>query len=229
MAEGANVEIAHHLTEHGHGREHGSSHRTHRALEVIEVILLAVVAVTTAWSGFQAAKWDGEQTRLYGDATSARFDAEELDSLAVAELTNDASLMTAWLQAHDAGDVELQRLLEKRMTPAYKIAFDAWLGTDPFVNPDAPEGPAKMPEYRNPIRAEAKQINAGAEAAFADGTEARGHGEKYVRNTVLLAMVLFIAAIAQRLKDPLLRGILNGVALAILVFAVASLATLPRA
>jgi len=229
MAEGANIEIAHHLTEHGHGHEHGSAHRAHRALEVIEVILLAVVAITTAWSGFQAAKWDGEQSRLYGVATAARFQSEELDSLATTELVADAGLMTAWLEAHDAGDADLQALLEKRMTPAYKVAFDAWLLTDPFVNPDAPKGPAKMPEYHNPFRAKAQRINARAQAAFAVGTEAREHGEKYLRNTVLLAMVLFVAAIAQRLKDPLLRGILNGVALAILVFAVVSLASLPRA
>ena len=102
MVEGANVEVAHHRTEHGHGHGHGDDsgtgagsgrrkehHRSHRVLEVVEVLLLAVVAIVTAWSGFQAASWDGEQTRLYADATDNRFDAEELDSLAVAELTND--------------------------------------------------------------------------------------------------------------------------------------------
>ncbi|MFM8304518.1 MAG: hypothetical protein ACKOA9_09505 [Actinomycetota bacterium] len=238
MAEGANIEIAHHLSEHDHehgdgtgtggGPERARHHRTHRVFEVVEVILFAVVAIATAWSGFQAAKWDGEQAREYGTATLSRFDAEELDSLATSELTNDAALMTAWLEARDAGDPELQALLEKRMSSAYKVAFDAWLLTDPFVNPDAPKSPARMPEYRNPFRAKAKAINQEAEASFADGTEARTHGEKYVRNTVMLAMVLFVAAIAQRLKDPLLRGILNGVGFTILVLTVVSLASLPR-
>jgi len=240
MAEGASIEVAHHLTEHGHGHgaDHGGEggrgrgkehHRSHRVLEVVEVFLLAVVAIATAWSGFQAAKWDGEQSRLYGVATDARFQAEELDSLASSELIADGSLMTAWLQAHDAGDAELKDLLEKRMTPAYKVAFDAWLATDPFENPNAPKGPAKMPEYRNPFRAKAKQVNETAQASFHEGTESRKHGEDYIRNTVLLAMVLFLAAIAQRFKDPLLRGTLNGIALVVMVVALVSLLNLPRA
>lgn len=229
MAEGASVEVAHHLTEHGTGhRTRDEHHRTHRVLEVVEVVLLAVVAIATAWSGFQAAKWDGEQSRLYGTATDARFEAEELDSLAATELIADGSLMTAWLEAADAGDVELQHLLEKRMTPAYRRAFDAWLATDPFTNASAPSGPARMPEYENPFRAQAKTVNAHAQAAFREGTTARKHGEDYIRTTVLLAMVLFLAAIAQRFKDPLLRGVLNGIALVVMVVALVSLLTLPQ-
>lgn len=242
MAEGASIEVAHHLTEHGHGHgdDHGGGggdaprgrnehHRSHRVLEVVEVFLLAVVAISTAWSGFQAAKWDGEQSRLYGVATDARFTSEELDSLATSELIADGSLLTAWLQAHDAGDQELKDLLEKRMTPEYKVAFDAWLQTDPFEDPAAPKGPAKMPEYRNPFREQAKKVNARAQAAFHEGTESRKHGEDYIRNTVLLAMVLFLAAIAQRFKDPLLRGVLNGIALVVMIAALLSLLNLPRA
>jgi hypothetical protein len=230
MAEGANVEVAHHLAEHGAGHDGRDGHHwSHRVLGVVEVVLLAVVAIATAWSGFQAAKWDGRQTELYGEATAARFQAEELDSLALTELTSDASLLTAWLEARDAGDAELQTLLEKRMSPEYNRSFVAWLETDPFVNADAPAGPAVMPGYENRFRAQASSINDEAKAAFDTGTEARERGEKYVRNTVLLATVLFVAAIAQRFTDPLLRGILNGVGLALLIFAVVSLASLPRA
>jgi len=230
MAEGANVEVAHHLAEHGAGHDGRDGHHwSHRVLGVVEVVLLAVVAIATAWSGFQAAKWDGRQTELYGEATAARFQAEELDSLALTELTSDASLLTAWLEARDAGDAELQTLLEKRMSPEYNRSFVAWLETDPFENADAPAGPAVMPGYENRFRAQASSINDGAKAAFDTGTEARERGEKYVRNTVLLATVLFVAAIAQRFTDPLLRGILNGVGLVLLIFAVVSLASLPRA
>ena len=235
MAEGASIEVAHHLTEHGaHGDRHGSGHpkehhRMHRVWEVVEVILLAVVAIVTAWSGFQAASWDGEQTRLYADSTAERFDAEEWDSLAVAELTNDASLTTSWLIASESGDTELQEVLEKRMTPAYREAFDAWVALDPLENAAAPPGPAAMPDYENPFREKARTANDRAEVMLQKGTKAREHGEKYVRNTVLLAMVLFLAAIAARFKDPLLRGLLNGIAFAILVFTLISLANLPIA
>jgi NAD(P)-dependent dehydrogenase (short-subunit alcohol dehydrogenase family) len=60
-------------------------------------------------------------------------------------LAADAGNFTAWLQAHSAGNTDLETLLTKRMSPDYKVAFDAWLLTDPFVNPAAPPGPAAMP------------------------------------------------------------------------------------
>jgi hypothetical protein len=33
-------------------------------VEIAEVILLATVAVATAWSGYQAARWDGRESLL---------------------------------------------------------------------------------------------------------------------------------------------------------------------
>ena len=184
-------------------------------LEIVEVLLLAVVAIVTAWSGFQAASWDGEQTRLYADATDNRFDAEELDSLAVAELTNDSASTTSWLEASVVGDAELQDVLEKRMTPGVP-ARRSTRGSRPIRlnNPDAVAGPAKMPEYENPFREKAREINAEARQQLEEGTKARASTARSTSATRCCSpMVLFLAAIAQRFKDPLLRGILNGIAL----------------
>jgi hypothetical protein len=44
---------------------------------MLEALLLAVVAVATAWSGYQAAKWDGRQAELYGEASTIRIDADQ--------------------------------------------------------------------------------------------------------------------------------------------------------
>jgi hypothetical protein len=227
MPEGANVEIAHSLVEehHSEARPHQA---WHRVLEIIEVFLLAIVAIATAWSGFQAAKWDGRQSFDYGTATRLRFEADAASTAAGQEVVADVGLFTAWLEAHDAGDEALKTLLHKRMTPEYRVAFDAWLRTDPFNNPNAPVGPIAMPEYKNSLAERAQQRNDEATKVFDEGTEARDTGEKYVRNTVLFAMVLFLVAIAQRFKDHLLRTSVNVIAFAVLVFALASTATLPR-
>ena len=53
-----NAEMARHLDEHG-GRR---SRRHERAIEIAEAVL-AVVAVLTAWSGYQASLWDAESAR----------------------------------------------------------------------------------------------------------------------------------------------------------------------
>ena len=98
MPEGANVEIAHSLTEH-HEDELRAHERWHRVLEVFEVFLLAIVAIATAWSGFQAAKWDGRQSFDYGTSNRLRFEADAAATAAGQELIADVNLFTAWLAA----------------------------------------------------------------------------------------------------------------------------------
>lgn len=227
MPEGANVEIAHSLAEAHH---HATPTRTawHRTLEILEVFVLAVVAIATAWSGFQAAKWDGHQSFEYGESNRIRFEADAATTKAAQELATDVGLFTAWLEAESVDNTDLMRVFERRMTPDYRVAFNAWLKTDPFNNPNAPAGPAAMPQYRNPHAENADHLNEVATKRFEDGTKARETADKYVRNTVLLAMVLFFVALAQRFDDRLRRTAVNAMALFVLVVAVASVATLER-
>ena len=229
MPEGANVEIAHKLTEHEHDQHDGTHARGwHRFVEVGEVAILAIVAVATAWSGFQATEWDGEQSLLYGQASTDRFEAEAASTRAGQELTADSAMFTAWLQAHSAGDIVLETEMTRRFTADYRTAFDAWLALDPFANPAAPPGPAAMPEYHNPHRAEAERLNERASARFDEGTEARHTSGKYVRATVLFASVLFLVAVAQRFKAHSTRLAANGVAALVLIYTVVTVADLPR-
>jgi len=58
MAESnTNLEIAQHLREHGGHENHGEpSRRRIETIEILEALLLAIVALSTALSGYQAAK-----------------------------------------------------------------------------------------------------------------------------------------------------------------------------
>ena len=56
---GANIEIAHKLNE-GEGEGHHKG-KWVEMLEIVEAIVLAMVAIATAWSGYQAARFDGLQ------------------------------------------------------------------------------------------------------------------------------------------------------------------------
>ena len=226
MPEGMNVEVAHKLSEH---ESPGAHHkRWHGFLELAEVLILAAVAVMTAWSGLQAAKWDGHQSLLYGQASRDRFQADAASTLAGQQLSADASMFTAWLQAHAAGNAELQAIYVRRFTPDYRAAYEAWLKTDPFVNPAAPPGPGYMPSYRNANQKAAKRLNALASATFDEGTHARENAEKYVRDTVLFATVLFLVAIGQRFKAMRARLAVGVIAFCLLTFVVVSVVQLPR-
>jgi hypothetical protein len=226
MPEGMNVEVAHKLSE----QETPGAHRGrwHELVEVVEVAILAIVAVATAWSGLQAAKWDGRQSLLYGEASSYRFQADAASTLAGLQLSADASMFTGLLQARAAGDTQLQASYVRRFTPDYRDAYQAWLKTDPFVNPAAPPGPAFMPSYHNPNQDKANQLNALAAATFDEGTAANETADKYVRDTVLFASVLFLVAIAQRFKAQRARIAIGVIAIGVLTFVAISLVQLPR-
>ena len=63
---GMNIEVAHHLNEAKHGKSSHSTSSPSQVLETIEAVILALVAVTTAWSGYQAARWDSVQSDFTG-------------------------------------------------------------------------------------------------------------------------------------------------------------------
>lgn len=200
-----------------------------RMVEIVEVSVLAVVALMTAWSGYQATTWGGRQAVLYAQASTERLKAEAASTHAGQVLVADATIFTAWLQAHDAGDDRLASMLERRFTPEYAAAFDEWLTFDPFDNPDAPPGPAAIPGFTTAEFQEAERLNAQASQDLADGTEARATANEYARGTVLFASVLFLVAIAQRFASRSIRIGANALAIALLLYAVAGVATLPRA
>ena len=197
-------------------------------VEIVEVAVLAIVAIATAWSGYAAARWDGQQSLLYGHATADRFKADAASTFGGQELAGDSAMFTAYLQARSANDSKLEMLYVRRFTPDYRAAFQAWLKTDPFTNPAAPAGPGLMPQYRNPSFESADRLNALAATTFNQGTAARDTAERYVRDTVLFASVLFLVAIAQRFKARSMRIATTTLAVGLAAYTTVAVLTLPR-
>jgi len=223
---GANIEIAHHLNE---ADEHkGPRSRWHELLEVVEAIVLALVAICTAWSGYQAAKWDGMQDELYEQSTRLRVQAQGLVTRSGQEQMYDASTVSEWIKAESTGQHKLAQLFERRFRPEVRPAFNAWVKTDPLNNPDAPPGPLVMPEYHNAYAEEAAKLTEQATEAFEKGTAARSTSDKYVRVTVVLATVLLLVAISQRFKTHGVRMGLAVVALLLIFIPLIRLLLLPR-
>jgi len=65
------LKIAHEPGEKN-GNNAPQSSRLEFTIEILEAVILALVALATAWSGFQAAQWDGHQAELYGEANLLR-------------------------------------------------------------------------------------------------------------------------------------------------------------
>ena len=224
-AGGSSIEVAHHLTGHG---GHSPS-LAHPALEIAEAFVLAIVAVATAWSGYQAALWTGRQAELYGQASKWRVQAEGAVTYANQERLYNASNVVEWLKAQAQGDKKLADLFERRFLPEFRPAFEAWRRTDPLNNPQAPVGPQFMSEYRSSKTEQASQLEQKATADFEEGTKARQYSDDYVRATVTLAAVLLLTAVSQRFKTSRVRVGLAAIAVMLLCFPVYHILTLPRA
>lgn len=224
---GANIEVAQEL-DHGHAHNQPYSLR-HEILEIVEAIVLAIVAITTAWSGYQAALWDGQQSLLYEQSTKLRVEAEEMELQSNQERMYDAATVVEWLKAEVSGQTQLADIFERRLLPEFRPAFEAWKKTDPVHNLNAPAGPAQMPEYRNTMAGQAAKMNQQASEIFQQGIQAREWAEKYVRITVLLATVLLLTAISQRFRSHRIRIGLIVIAFLLLCIPLWSIFTLPRA
>ena len=227
MSEGenSNVEVAHHLSEH---RESSRS-SGHEILEITEALVLAVVAISTAWSGYQAALWTGHQEELYSQASQLRVQAEGTGTYSNQERLYNASIVVEWLKAEAHSDKKLADLFERRFLPEFRPAFEAWKKTDPVNNPHAPPGPQLMPEYRSSKTEEAVKLNDQATEVFEQGARDRQISDKYVRATVTLATVLLLMAISQRFKTRGVRLGLLVIAALLLCLPVYHILMLPRA
>jgi hypothetical protein len=224
---GMNIEVAQHLTEVRRHRGPEPS-RIHEILEIVEAIVLALVACATAWSGYQAARWDSQQSELYGRSSRLRVEAQAFSVRSNQERQYNASNVNEWLKAEVHGETNLAELFERRFLPEFRPAFEAWKKTDPLHNPNAPAGPALMSEYRDSNAAEFTRFDHEATELFEQGTKARETGDHYVRVTVTLATVLLLTAISQRFRAHKIRLALIVLATLLLCFPLWRILTLPR-
>jgi hypothetical protein len=220
-------EVGKEIGEHGRHAPHAHGSRHDRLLSVTEALLLSLVAVLAAYSGFAAAKWSTESSIELARASALRTKANRADLEGLQIRTLDSVSFNAWFAAFSAGNLTAERLAEKRLRPGYRPAFTAWLATDPAHNRAAPPGPSYMPQYVISQETYSPIYDAQADAAFTKGSEAGATGDKYVRDTVFLATVLFLVGISSHFALRQARYGLIGVGSLILAFSVVQLLGLP--
>jgi hypothetical protein len=175
--------------------------RFDRWVEFIAAIVLSLATVATAWAGYQAALWGGEQTRHNAAANIAYVQSAQLSNQALQLTSLHAALFVAWASALSEENQELADFLYARFPAELKNATDAWMATKPRQNPDAPLTPFVMAEYRltQQFQAAETQQLAGAEAELAD--QANEISDRYVLLTVIFASVLFFGGISGKFQS----------------------------
>lgn len=200
-----------------------------RWLEVITAVMLGIVALATAWSGYQAARWGGEQASLYVEASGLRVESVRDSTLAGQTRLYDITLFNEWLNAYSHGDTHLARIYENRFRPEFLPAFDAWLVTNPFQNPGTPPGPTFMPQYQLSQATQADELETVAARDFDQGEADRQRSDGYVLITVFFAVVLFLTAIADRFDWLEVRAAILIIAAGMLLFGLYHLVVYPVA
>jgi len=196
-------------------------------LEILAAALLALAAVGTAWSSYQASRWNGEQAKSFSRANAARIESTRASSLADSQTQIDVATFTQWVDAYALDEKELADFYLRRFRAEFKPAVHAWIATRPLKNADAPLTPFAMPQYRLAARADAVRLEANAEALSAKARTNVQRSTNYVLGVVLFAVALFFAGMSTKLRTRRLQAVLLGLGATFFVGTVVFLATLP--
>ena len=208
------------------GRAERKSRSRTRA-ELIATILLALAAVATAWSSYQANRWNGEQAKVASRTNALRIDAAHAQGLAEGQQQADLATFNQWIDGYTTGNTELQEFYATRFRPEFRTAFDAWLATSPFNDSSAPQSPFAMPQYQLAATDEARRLD-GEAAVSADIVQRNiQRSSNYVLGVVIFAVALFFAGVSTRPRNPRSQWALLIVGGTLFVGAVAWLATFP--
>lgn len=175
--------------------------RFDRLVEFAAAVVLALATVATAWAGYQAALWGGDQTQHMAAASAANVRAAQASNAALQTASLHANLFVAWVTALSGEEQELADFLYARFPTELKVAADAWIATKPRQNADAPLTPFVMAEYQLPQNAEAARFQQRAEEEARLANAANETSDRYVLLTVIFASVLFFGGISGKFQS----------------------------
>lgn len=178
-------------------------YRFDQLVEFISAAVLALATVGTAWCGYQASIWGGEQQAQYVEASAANVESARLSNRALQIQSLHVGLFVEWLSATSDGKQSLADYFYQHFPPELKLATDAWLALDPLANPDLP-GPFALPEYQLEDLQESERFGQIADKLFEQATLANEISDNYVLLTVIFASVLFFGGISGKFKSRLI-------------------------
>jgi hypothetical protein len=196
-------------------------------VELVATVLLSVATVATAWSAYQANRWNGEQAKATSRANAARIESTRASALANRQVQIDVALFTQFIDAFAQEQTELADFYRARFRDEFKPAFEAWAATRPRMNPDAPRTPFELPQYRLAANDEAERLEADADALAAEARRNIQRSSNYILGVVLFASALFFAGMSTKLATPRLRVVLLGIGCALFAGTALWIATSP--
>jgi len=187
------------------------SSRSEWRLDLLATLLLALATFGTAWAAYESRQWTGQQSQGYSRATANRIAVNRESALANRQVQIDVATFLQWIDARANGNTRLADFYRARFRDEFAPAFAAWLATKPLTNPNAPETPFAMPQYRLAANTEADRLEAAAGVDSNRAKDANERANDYMLAVVLFASALFFAGISTKLES-------SGQRTAVLVF-----------
>ena len=205
--------------------------------------MMAMAAILTAWTGFQSAKWSGQQAKSFAGASALRTESIRFDNRASEARSVDVAVFVAWLEAVNddvaSGALEdvseaaepvpgtLSAFLHNRVRDEFRPAFLAWIDAYIADRATAPPTPFAMEEYVLADALEAERLATEAGQSYLDATEHNERSDRYVLTTVLFALVLFFCGVSTKLSVERNKRIAVGMALTLMILGLVAVALQP--
>ena len=170
-------------------------------VEIISAVLISLATVASAWCAYQSAIWGGEESISYNSAGAARTESVRYSNQALQLLTIDVNMFTQFAAAYSNQDEFLFDFLMERFRPEMKVAVEAWIETEPLINPDAPTSPFDMEEYQSAAQDEADRLLEEVDQHLAEARLNDRRSDSYILLTVIFASVLFFGGMSSEFKS----------------------------
>jgi hypothetical protein len=168
--------------------------RNHRIIEVMAVLLLGVATIGSAWCGYQATRWNGEEGDLSRQASDLQVEAARQFGLATQTVSYDSSIVAQYAQAVSAGNEGLQAFIRNALVrPAFLPLLDEWRAQ--VAAGETPTNLLSNQEYLDTQLGGYRATEVAAAAKTTASVDAGENAEAYVLTTLLLASALFFAGV----------------------------------
>jgi hypothetical protein len=168
--------------------------RSNRFLEVIAVLLLGITTIGTAWCGYQASQWNGEQGDLARASSDQRVEANRLFGLATQKTSYDASVIAQYAEIYRSGDTALLDFFKKTLIrPDFLPTLESW--ETQVRAGGVPTSLFSDQAYLDSQFGGYQEAAAKSEASGVASQEAGDTANQYVVTTILLAIALFFAGV----------------------------------
>lgn len=200
--------------------------RGDRFLEILAVILLGVATVGSAWCGYQASRWNGEQGDLAREASDLDVESARLSGIATQRVAYDAGILADYAQAIASQEERLAEFYRSSLIrPQFLPLLEEW--EDEVAAGRVPANLFEDEDYLEEQYSDSFTVQAEAEAATLDSQVAGRTSDAYVLTTIFFAIALFFSGVTSSFRSRSIRIVLLMGASLTIAFALARLTDLP--